>query len=615
MKINISSLLLLLTFSVSGTFHSMSQNLHENVNVEGIFKPEVIRQERINVLPHSQNFPIERQSLKFDNEGIAAAFAPSALAIPVSGWNTTRPEAPRGYVDVSLGSWLNSNLSAGYSIIRKPQTDFAVSFQHNSTSLWNPYKGNIEDAGKRFRYDESIAARFSHSFTPKSVINASFDYHLGYFNYFFVQSSPLLKFDEVWTKVPTQTLNDLSLRVGWNASRGNQSWYAGGGLRYFGFRELYFPSAEMRTCEGERETHLGFDGGWRYKWEKGSSLGIDGKADLLFYGKHQHQSSPLFPLNPTENYGQISLNPYYSFTREKLLVTIGARVDLTFNAQGDKEDSHYSLFHIAPDIRFDWKKNDWGLYLHLTGGSQLNTLAFRHELNYYNMPAVNSTQPIYTPLDSRLGVEFGPRNRFNAGFSIAFRASKHVRFDGWYPTLLTYGYQVAPGLSGNPGSFSYDTNPQGYDLHGVSFDLHASWSPLNNLVFKGDVSYQPQHGKRGYFNGIDRPRWILALEGEYKPVKSLSISLGYDYRGVRTIYTTHDMGYVKNIIIGGVQRVEIVGLRLPDITSLNAGVKYDINTVMSVGIKGYNLLNRRNLILPSLPGEGIDLQGTFTWRF
>ena len=610
MKKHISILLMVSTaFSVA-----FSQNLHENVSVEGIFKPEVIRQEKINVLPHRENFPIERNTMAFDNNGIAANFNPTALTLPVTGWRTSRTPSLPGYLDVSLGSWLNSSLSAGYSIIKNPATSLSVSLQHNSTSLWKDKK---TDTHTRFRYDESLAARFSHTF-GSGVLDASFDYHLGFFNYFFCRPLTLSYNDDNEVsreKAPTQTLNDFSLRADWNATHGASSWHAGAGMRYFGYRRLYLPLPATEPVGGLRETHINVNGGWNYIWDSGSSVGIEGSGNILLYGNNVHNPSFLFPVRTTDNYGTLNLNPYYRFTKNQLTVSVGAQVDLTFNAQGDTEDSHYGVFHIAPDIRFDWRRSRLGAYLHILGGSRLNTLAGQNEMTYYNMPVLVSTQPVYTPVDARLGLEYGPYEGLNVGASIAFRASKHVVFAGWYPTLLNYGTGVAPGFKGQPGSFSYGLNPQGYDLHGFSFDIHAAFRPLKNLKFSAAMTYQPQKGRTGYFNGLDRPRWTVDAEAEYSPIKKLYISLSYNYRGVRNVYTTHELPQMENVIIGGREEMEVVGMRLPDITSLNAGVRYDLTSRISFGVKGYNLLNCRNLLLPSLPGEGIDIQGTFSFLF
>ena len=80
----------------------------------------------------------------------------------------------------------------------------------------------------------------------------------------------------------------------------------------------------------------------------------------------------------------LTLTPYYSFRRGQMDIRVGADIDLSFNA--GPSESRYSLFHIAPDVNFDLRTGPVGLYLHLRGGSELQTLASLWQLDYYQMP-------------------------------------------------------------------------------------------------------------------------------------------------------------------------------------------------------------------------------------
>ncbi len=80
---------------------------------------------------------------------------PQPLPLEATGWRTSRLEASRGYIDAGLGSWLNSTLSFGYTIIDDSDISAGVRFQHNSTSLWNPEIFDGSDVCRQ-RYDERI---------------------------------------------------------------------------------------------------------------------------------------------------------------------------------------------------------------------------------------------------------------------------------------------------------------------------------------------------------------------------------------------------------------------------------------------------------------------------
>lgn len=609
-----------LLIAASGS--AMAQQLHENVSVEGTYRPDVIHAERFNLYPERKDFPIEARPLDYDLDGVTAEYLPIANPLGIYGWGTNRKPLPKGYLDLSLGSWLNSSLSAGYAAIDTPDTRLDISLQHNSTSLWNPYSGIGGFDNHRFRYDESIAARFCHNFTGKGLLEAQLQYHLGYFNYYSYLPSTLAAAQEAtpaatFPKAPTQTLNDLAFKAGWSAKKGdNLFWNAGAGVRYFGYRSLYLPdylpdTDGLFSMSGDRETLVNLNGGVKMDWNNGSILGIDAKADILLYsGK-----SDLKHTRPS-NYGNVELHPFYRFTRDNFIINIGAKIDLTFNADGDYPSSeHYSLFHIAPDVRVDWRKDAFGLYLHLGGGSELQTLALRSQQDYYGMPALTSTQPLYTPLDGRLGFEFGPFRGFRAGIEAAYRASLHSGYQGWYMALLNYGDSPMPQLDiqNHTPLYSLWTTPG--KLHGFHLKANISYSSGKIWKLHASAAYMPQKEEKGWMDGIDRPRWILDAGVEVAPISKLKIGVGYEYRGVRTIWTPTAMNpeSSSSVTING--KRPLASMRLADICNLKAEASWNLTEKMAIGVTAENILNHRIDALPCLPTEGIDIQGTLSFRF
>lgn len=601
---------------LGGVAAASAQNLNETVTVEGIYRIEEVQPDRINVLPRQEEVTLDHSDLKFDTAGVPTKFAPTALPLGVTGWGTTREAAARGYLDISLGSWLNSSVSAGYDVIRKPDTSLSVSLQHNSTSLWRPDLSQATHDVKRFRYDESLGARFARSFASKGLLEASIYYRLGYFNYYSYLPhavTDIPSITELKYKAPTQTVNDISAMAHWsNPADKTLRWNVGLRAHYFGYRSLYLPGSngqELMECSGERETHLDLLGGINYKWSNGSLLGLDGTLSALFYPRHHHSAPNYIYLHNLPDYGMLSLRPYYRFSKNNFIVNAGLDIDLTLNADGDASDSHYSFFHIAPDIRIDWRKDKMGIWLKLLGGSELQTLASGASFNYYRLPTLPTTEPIYTPIDAALGVEFGKWNGLSAGASFAYRVSKHVPLDGWYMAILNYGAIPMPGLGIDALFPTYGTGSQGTDLHGFRLNLHAAYEYSNILKASADLNYQPQHGTRGWWDGLDRPRWILNASIEANPIKALHLGVGYEYRGVRNIYTAYSAARVQPSVSGA---TKLASYRLPDICNLKASASYDITPKINVGVRANNLLNHHIFALPCLPTEGIDIQGTLT---
>lgn len=598
----------------------VSAQLHENVTVEGHYVPEIIRADRINVFPSAFTPRFDGGRMEYELNGVPASFRPAVVAMPATGWRSIRSiDTHRGYVDFQAGSWLNTSLSAGYRIVDTSSTLFGVTLQHNSTSLWKPKLSEGASDVKRESCDESVGLYASHVFSGAGRLDASLRYHVGCFNYYGYHA-PLYPQD-VEVNAPTQTLNDIDFRAGWRSlltAVPSVSYYTNVGVRYFGYRSLYLPRVSMERIKGLRETDFSVEAGVRAPWADGSSAGVDVRFDYLGYSGGKEVVFAGQSLPGIDDYGMLTLTPSYDFTKGLLQIHVGADIDLAFNA--GPEGSRYSLFHIAPDVRFALRRGGFGMSLDLLGGSELQTLASQWQLDYYQMPRLATTRPVYTPLDARLGIEAGPFAGFAAGVSVAWKSTRRVSQLGWYTVMLDYGTRVAPGVGIGSGEVPrYSLDADGLSISGVSLGAHLDYDPGKYVRLHGDVNYQPQDGKRGYFNGYDRPRWILRAEGVLTPVKPLSVTLSYEYRGVRNIYGNTlpaRPGAGGNVSVDGSSlSPSLMSMRLPDLTLLGLSASWSFTDSFSVSLRGDNLLNRHDALLPSLPSEGVSITAGLQWLF
>lgn len=201
------------------TATAAAQNLEESVTVEGKYTPEIIKTDRLPLLPTPAKLEAPESRLEYDQNGVNANFAPDALPMGATDWRNSKIfNRSKGYVDLRVGSWLNTSLSAGVAAINTADTKLGVALQHNSTSLWQAWKkdaNHAADAAKRFRYDERINMALSHRVADAGVLSADVQYHLGYFNYYGTSKGVV---EDGRIKAPTQTLNDVYARVGWTGS-------------------------------------------------------------------------------------------------------------------------------------------------------------------------------------------------------------------------------------------------------------------------------------------------------------------------------------------------------------------------------------------------------------
>ncbi len=599
-----------------------ASQLHENISVDGRYVPDVIRIDRINAFPKALKATLAVSPLEYERKGVAASFTPSLVTLPATGWRSDREISTNpGYLEFGVGSWLNSTLSAGYRFIDNSTTLFGIRLQHNSTSLWKPEMSEHTAGEKQYRYDESVGLYASRVIKGYGRLDAAIDYRFGRFNYYGFAGyvSPSSVAPEMVATLPAQTLNDVAFRVDWRSlvsPTTRMTWNATARMRHFAYRNLSLPpDINYETQKGERETNIGLEGGLRLPWDNGSSIGIDGDLDLM-----------LLSNTNLDNYGMLTLTPYYRFSKGLLDIRLGADIDLSFRA-GEK-DHRFSFFHIAPDVRFGLQKGQVGVYLDVLGGSELMTLSRLHQLDYYGLPSLATTRPSFSPLDAAFGVNLGPFSGFSLGLKARYKAVQNIPLGGWYMAWLSYGHQEIPGLIPAPEASSYPqycygSNPT-INLHGYSLSGHIGYEYGNTFGISAEGSYQPQKGKKGLFNGFDRPKITGTAKMYVRPVKPLKLGVSYDYSGKRAIYTTtatafdisfDDRVSTKSTTVIDGDRATLHHLPLPDLTLLNFSASWDFSEDFSIWLQADNLLNRHNEILPMQPTQGLVVVGGIKWLF
>lgn len=616
---NIRTLTAAMLLALPAALFAQDGPLRGNVVVDGKYLPDVIRQDKINTLPRIYSFPMKSTTLPYEKKGVSTPFSPGLLPMPVTGWNTTREvRSYDGYVNLWCGSWLNTALSAGYRILRDENNQLGVWLQHNSTSLMRPHMSEGSDHVRRKRYDEAMGMDYTHIFPQTGRLSFNLDYHLGYFNYYgcFDGGVP----DAVAEHAPTQTLNDVAARVKWQSpSQAELQYDAALKLRYFGFRSLYEPAmplaylssepnvAQLRsTFKGEKETHISLDGGVLQPLDDSSSLSVRATADALTYAK------PLWRENRIDNYGDLRLRPGYRFQRGNLDIDLGAKFDFTFGA--GPEHDRFDLFYIAPDIKLDFKSGVAGIFLHIGGGTQLNTLAGQYARDYYTLPALLSTTPAYSPFDARLGASFGPFSGLTATMTFAYKYVRHQPLGGLYTWWLNHPATPVPD---NDRATYSPLSTSAMNIKGWSLSTRVDYRLSDMVQIAVDGAYQPQKGEKGYFNGLDRPRWTLSASATVRPMSKLQVEAAYNYRGLRRVYcpTTEPYGVPGLIVNGSDVKRDIKPLHLPDITDVSLRAAYDITPAMTVSLQADNLLNRKILLLPDVRSQGAEILGGIQFTF
>jgi hypothetical protein len=149
------------------------------------------------------------------------------------------------------------------------------------------------------------------------------------------------------------------------------------------------------------------------------------------------------------------------------------------------------------------------------------------------------------------------------------------------------------------------TNPTvaDMDIKGWRAGLKLSYQWADLLELNGMGYYALQDGEKGYFNGYDRPRWVVDANATVKPWSTLKVTLGYQYRGVRNLYD-----YTLSRLNGKHEpQMTVHANRLPDIALLNLGASYRLlGDSLTVWVQANNLLSSPTALSPVMPEEGFN---------
>ncbi len=598
--------------AMSSLTASAQSQLNEHVAVDGRYLPEVTRTERL----RSQLAPVElkfgSQPLRGEFWGPAVDFAPSLMTLPPTVWRAGRPERPgRGYVDLSLGSWLNGRLLAGVRAVDRSDLQLDVRFDGLSTLLYKPEFSLY----RRRRLDGTLGADLTKVFADRGTLDASVQYRLGWFNYdlldledpVFPQTDP-----RQLPASPTQTVNDASLRASWTSDQAaSLRWNAGASARFFGYRSLPFSKLSPT-----RETSIRLTGGVDGDVGLGataSDWGVGASASLNTYGGEVH---------PSTN-GLITLTPAWNIARPfeegrghalRWEARIGARLDLSFNHRGPfaeyifRDDPYqavsresperFGYLHVAHDCSAAISKGKVGAYLRATGGVEQQTLSALADMDPYAAPIMTGSLPAYTPADLRVGFTLTPGRGFSAEIEGRWKTTRSIYAGGlWTVVLNQKRADEGSGLTVmGPYASSY------YDLHGFSVRLAAEWKAWRYLEAKAEATWQPQKTHTGWFNGYDRPEWTASIALSSRPWRQLRIDAAWELRAKR------------NFTMG--DGVSLYQLYPPaNLSDLSAGVSYEFSPRFALGVRLTNILNRKSELTPGFISEGFGATGGIQFLF
>lgn len=535
---------------------SAQESLQKEITVEREIVPEVRAASRLNLYPRTLVFPQTQATLSFSELTETADMEPRLATLEPASTGRAIPLTPyRGYVDLGYFPLANGSLSAGYALVQTDATRLNVWGQADNTD----YKARpADDAAKMSvrRFAATAGLDFIHSFGETGTLTAATS--LTYNNFTRPDAAIPESFSERSDVSGRQNVLAWDVSAGWE-SYGNRdlSYHvrAGFGLMDFGHGIMAVgrESAEPERIKAAGERTFNFGLGVEKRLYDNGSFGADFEADIAHNIGGWGTSTP----------GVLSLAPY--FRCEEGVLSLKAGVNLGFALNSGK------VFHIAPDVLLGLNPaSGFGMWLRCEGGERLNTLRSLFEVTPYMSPVAAYTTS-GMPVKGDLGLRFGPVK----GAALVVK--------------LSYGMAnrwLMPEAIDNRVVFF------GRDLRAWKISAEAVWDYRDMVSLR--ACYAGALGseeKQTWMEWRDRARHVVSAAVTVRPMSPLAIDLSYELRMRRR------MPFV------GSEGEEWFNLK--NESRLNAGLSYRVSDAFTVFMRGENLLNCRNMLMPFVPSQGI----------
>lgn len=520
----------------------------------------------------------------------------------------------RGYLQVGGGMQANFTGSAGYRILDTEQNTLGIWLQHNST--WAGKNGSklILDEAERLKQkfnDNVFGANFENN-NKAGTLSVDFRGHFDSFNYYGGR-------DEAWDDKNKQSFNEFGGHIGWEGTpimlRDSElGYHAGIGVNHAGYDKTLF-----ENIKGAKETVLNFNVGATLQLGKGT-LGLDLTGDYVNFKCETDSRLYLYDaynFDNKHNNFMLTLSPYYQWQNNIFRALLGADIVLgDIRLYGDTKK-----VHVSPRVKLDIDIVDGAaFFVDVEGGKTLNTLSSMASLNRYSDPT-GSYFNTFSPFDGRAGFKIGPFGGFSAqvygGYGI-FK-SDYNAIDPYVPTLTFFGpYSDNLGWNDRIAAIRYANSFYlNYNARGAYFGAELAYKYRSLIEAKASFQYAPgdeyvENGKwyKGYsFDGIDGASCDAKFDIRVTPIRPLAIDLGLHYRGGRSYLdcSTYYTGQGSNVTYWDMPKYTYADM--DDMINLHVGASYRFDKVLTLWVKGNNLLNRKWDYMPGMGAQGLNIMG------
>lgn len=566
------------------------KELNKEITLEKDFVPVEKKVTKKNTLPKVKKVtPPAKTTLDYSTTPVDIDVPTTIPTMMPYGYRTAHNFSnKRGYLEVGGGVAANFDGSAGYRIVDTDNTQAGIWVQHNST--WagknrTPLIAVDDLRAKQVFNDNRGGLYLTNQIGTAGTLSLDAGVHFDSFNYYGMTMDALTAMP-AFDPEKKQTFLEFGINGKWNGKLNVKDTEVGYrvnvGFNHAGYNMVPSPKAPNAKGAGENIINLGIGGD--YTLAEYGVVSLDLKGDFVnFKGAKDFTAGPCAP---DTSYFVFTAAPRYKWENDVFRAEAG--VDLLFGNLHlcDRDVRKNGSFHIAPVVKIDVDIVDGAaIYVDLKGGNRINSLSYMASVDRYSNP-LGIMSNSWNQIDGEAGFKIGPF----AGFSAKL-------FGGYGMTegALVHNTRVYGG--GTPVDLYAVNDYFACKMRGFKLGAEFNYKYRSLFDVAGAVTYAPaddtlkEGWTSGYCLGLDGAQMLANLNVKVTPIAKLAVDLGMDYRGKRRTY--YDLGFVD----------------MSDAFNLHAGASWRFDKLLTVWVKGSNLLNRRYDIMPGQGAQGINAMG------
>jgi len=543
-----------------------AQTVDRNVTVEREYKPVIQDAGKISSVPAVTEANVQKSAPSYNDINMPLTVGQNIQTLSAAELELEKRKNPNdAFVRIGAGNYFNNMLDFALPVIKKSDTRLDLKANHLATF------------GTKTHSTSNASLIFNKYFNKMELftgMNAGYEY----FNYYGKNYNALGVSDDIKTfstaltslyteqnlvrisRNPQSVTLDELIKAPQNDGLWRLNTYLGvksatgkSGLRYEAVVNYDKFSSRNGLTEDIVHTKAGFN-----NVNGKNRIGIDVELQNMYYKSNLTS----FIINVWDAYSVFSMNPYYSFERERWNVRLGVKSSFSF--------IHGRPFNPSPDIFAEWKAvPSWlAFYGGVGGGYKVNTLDVAMTENRFLFSDLR-IKDTYTPVNAYFGIKVKPVYNLLLDAYVSYKYIDNQYF------YINKDYKT---------STNDPAKPEEKTIYSNKFNVVYSSASLTNIGFRANYNIR---------NSLN-----VQLKGVYNNWKTYDIPVAWQKPKFEADLTSEvrlsrNMHVNGSLFVQGDRQAKLgtMVMSMKPVTDINLGASYTYLNWFTMFAKVNNLLN------------------------